>query len=168
MRQYRRTLRGFLDQKYTVMSKRVRGKIANRGTTCVGLPIVSRKEFIDWAYQQAYLIPMFEKYKQSGWKRNLCPTIDRIDNSKGYLIDNMQFLTMIDNLKKDSWRKRRKSRFLFKTNKSGYRYVSWNKRDKRWLVANGKYVGQYKTLSEAASRARQVEMEMGHKATTNV
>lgn len=160
-RNKRRTLRGFLDEKYHAMTLRVSGKPTNRYSSAVGLPIISKDTFLTWAYAQGDLVPMFEKYKQSGWERNLCPTIDRINNLKGYTIDNIQFLTMVDNLKKDNWRKRRPSKVLHKRNKSGHKYVCWNKRDSRWLVVKGKYIGQYKTLEEASAVAKQVELEVG-------
>lgn len=41
-------------------------------------------------------------YKASGWSYKERPTIDRIDSSKGYSLDNIQVLSFIDNVLKDN------------------------------------------------------------------
>ncbi len=102
-RNYRRTLRGFLDQKYTAMQKRVRGKDRNCLATIAGLEIMPRHEFITWALSQTTLLPMFECYKASNWQFKLCPTIDRIDPTVGYVIGNIRFLTQSENAKGSCW-----------------------------------------------------------------
>ncbi len=99
-RAYRRTLRGFLDQKYTAMSKRVRGKDRNCIKTAMGLPILPRAEFIAWAYKQPVLEPMFTEYVNHQFDFKWCPTIDRINPKEGYLPENMQFLYQSANAKK--------------------------------------------------------------------
>ncbi len=102
-RAYRRTLRGFLDQKYTAMSKRVRGKDRNCLKTVKGLPILPRNEFLNWAYNQPELATMFDRYKNSKFDFKLCPTIDRINPREGYIISNMRFLTQSENAKGSQW-----------------------------------------------------------------
>lgn len=97
MNRYRKTLRGFLDQKYTAMSERVRGKDDRCVRTSTGLPIMSRKDFLVWAYQQPELAMMFEAYRASNWEFKLCPTIDRVDYTEGYILGNIRFLTQSDN-----------------------------------------------------------------------
>lgn len=107
MRNYRRTLKGFMDQKYTTMSKRVRGKDRNCKNTATGLPIISRKVFYQWAEKQENLKPRFEKYKQENFEFKWCPTIDRINPKEGYIIGNIQFLYQSENAQKhtDDWSK---------------------------------------------------------------
>lgn len=106
MRHYRRTFRGFLDQKYTAMSKRVRGKDRNCLFTVAGLPIITREQFLTWSYEQKELPALFEAYKDSNWDFKLCPTIDRIDSTKGYIFGNIQYLTQSNNSKKNKGIKR--------------------------------------------------------------
>ena len=43
---------------------------------------------------------LFEKWVQSGYDALLVPTVDRIDNTRGYTLDNMQILTRSDNISK--------------------------------------------------------------------
>lgn len=100
MRKYRKTFRGLLDQKYTSMSKRVRGKDRNCLNTVKGLPIIPREQFIAWATKNAEYASLYKEWQISGYLRNLTPTIDRIDSTKGYIFPNMQFLTFIDNQRK--------------------------------------------------------------------
>jgi hypothetical protein len=102
-RAYRRTLKGFLETKYTAMQKRIQGKDKNCLRTVQGLPIVSRELFYDWAAQQTQLYSMFWSYECSGWDFKLCPTIDRINPRRGYELDNMRFVTQSENAKGSTW-----------------------------------------------------------------
>lgn len=53
--------------------------------------ITERPDFWqDWLKQT-------RRYKDSGWNPMIRPTIDRIDSSKGYSLDNIQVLPFIDN-----------------------------------------------------------------------
>lgn len=96
-REYRHTLRGFLDQKYTAMSRRVRGKDRNCAHLMTGLPILPRKDFIVWAYAQENLVGLFTAYRNSGWDFKLCPVIDRLDEKRGYELGNIRFITQSEN-----------------------------------------------------------------------
>jgi len=102
-RKYRRTLKGFIEAKYSAMSKRVRGKDKNCLNTVAGLPIISRKEFYSWTYTQPNIFILFKDYKDSNFQFKLCPTIDRIDPTKGYVISNMRFITQSENAKGSRW-----------------------------------------------------------------
>lgn len=99
-RGYRRTLKGFLDQKYTAMSRRVRGKDRNCLNTVAGLPILARKDFYEWCNLKKELGEMFDKYQSSNFNFYWCPTVDRIDPTKGYIVENMQFLYQHENARK--------------------------------------------------------------------
>jgi hypothetical protein len=64
----------------------------------------------------AYLRPQWKKYAklhstwvESGHQRGLCPTIDRKDSDRGYALDNIQIITLEDNLKRI-----RRKRYLYK------------------------------------------------------
>lgn len=102
-RAHRRTLKGFLESKYTAMSKRVRGLDKNCLRTVAGLPIVDRQTFYDWAKEQTQLYSLFWTYECSGWDFKLCPTVDRIDPKNGYVLGNMRFVTQSDNASRSRW-----------------------------------------------------------------
>jgi hypothetical protein len=106
-RVYRRTLKGFLESKYTAMQKRVNGQDRNCLKTVAGLPIIPRNQFYIWARQQTSLYTLFWTYECSGWQFKLCPTIDRIDPTKRYIIGNMRFITQSENAKGAAWNRPR-------------------------------------------------------------
>lgn len=79
----------------------------------------------------------------NGYKDNL--TIDRIDSSKGYFPDNCRWATYAE---------QNSHLRMLKTNKSGYKGVSWSKTCKKWLCVisinnKSKRIGIYKTQKEA-------------------
>jgi len=65
-----------------------------------GMSICSRKEFLDFAINDFGLKSLYEEWQQNGYDRKLVPSVDRIDCRLGYLVSNIQFLTLSDNGKK--------------------------------------------------------------------
>jgi len=45
-------------------------------------------------------VELHEAWKYSNFNRKLTPSIDRIDNKKGYTVDNMQWMTLSNNSSK--------------------------------------------------------------------
>lgn len=45
-------------------------------------------------------ISLYRIWQDSGFERKLTPSIDRIDSSKGYTLDNIQWLTLSNNCRK--------------------------------------------------------------------
>lgn len=62
----------------------------------------SLNEFERWVKKNwnSYL-SLHKVWLESGFKRSLAPTIDRIDNKIDYQLDNLQFLSLSENLRKD-------------------------------------------------------------------
>lgn len=58
----------------------------------------------EWSYfcEKTYgdFIKLFRKWQESDFKRAEAPSIDRIDNEKGYTIGNLQWLTQSQNSRK--------------------------------------------------------------------
>ena len=64
----------------------------------IGKEILSRDEFIEWCFGNIESFnSIYNEWKKSGFKRKLSPSIDRIDNSKGYSIGNMRWITQQEN-----------------------------------------------------------------------
>jgi hypothetical protein len=99
---YEKTLSGFLMRKYRNMYSRVSGVQAKKAHIYIGLDILPKDEFREWALSCEEFIDMFRVYKESGYNRKLCPTVDRIDSSAGYIKHNMQWLTHSENSRKGS------------------------------------------------------------------
>ena len=58
------------------------------------------EEFRDFA-ERSDFDSLYNKWKDSGFLSYLAPSVDRIDNSDDYKIDNIQFLTRQENSRKD-------------------------------------------------------------------
>ena len=80
------------------MQNRVRGLVGKRHIHLYsGLEILKREEFYLWACQSYILYNMFNKWEESNYDRKLCPTVDRINPTKGYTVDNIRWLTHSEN-----------------------------------------------------------------------
>ncbi len=95
-RAYAKTLKGRLVRCYNHMSQRVKG-------TCKGyhrykgLSILDKQAFYDWAINDKKYNELHNDWVLSNFELSKCPSIDRIDSSKGYDIDNIRFLTQSEN-----------------------------------------------------------------------
>lgn len=75
-----------------------------------GLEFVDKKTFYEWALAHPRFNTLFAMYIQSGYRRKYAPSIDRIDTTKGYTLDNMQWLFNFENAAKgmrDRWQRHR-------------------------------------------------------------
>jgi len=92
MSEKRSTKEGFISKIYQSMRKRHKEKGWKE--------IISRNEFIDFAENSLEFDSLWEVWIRSNKVKKLVPSIDRIDNDRGYTRDNIQFLTLSDNDKK--------------------------------------------------------------------
>ena len=58
---------------------------------------VSQDEFIAWSLSDKNFVALFETWKTSGRQTPLRPSVDRIDEYKGYSLSNMQWVTWEQN-----------------------------------------------------------------------
>ncbi len=95
---YEKTPKGFLMRLYRNMKSRIEGIQKHKAHLYEGKSLdFTCEEFYDWAFQQESFLEMFDAYRDSGWDRKLCPSIDRIDSSKGYSFDNIEWVTHSEN-----------------------------------------------------------------------
>lgn len=95
---YFKTEKGRLTKMYNKMRERfLNDEKPHINSLC------SKEEFLNFAYSDSsnYLY-LYENWVKSNFNSKLVPSIDRIDCSKGYSIDNIQFLTRSDNSKKSN------------------------------------------------------------------
>ena len=59
----------------------------------------TRNQFNDWILSnyKEKILSLLQNYKDSNYNKNLCPSIDRIDDYRDYTFDNMQLLTWEEN-----------------------------------------------------------------------
>ena len=98
-KRYEKTPKGFLMRLYRNMRSRITGVQKHKAHLYVGKEIMSREDFYAWAFHcsERKFFDMFEDYKESGFDRKLAPTVDRVDSSKGYTVDNIRWLTHSEN-----------------------------------------------------------------------
>lgn len=60
-------------------------------------PTYTWDELKDWLDAQPNTVKVWNDWVNSGYQQELCPSIDRIDNKKGYSLDNIQLMTFQQN-----------------------------------------------------------------------
>lgn len=57
----------------------------------------TKAELSSWLHENGF-VDLFRKWKESGFKKEYKPSVDRIDSTKGYAFDNIQLITWQDNI----------------------------------------------------------------------
>ena len=94
---YEKTVPGFLMRKYRNMLSRVNGVQKSKHHLYSGKHLLSKDEFYAWSKVSGEFFTLFDAWEISGYDRKLCPTVDRIDSSKGYFVENMRWITHSEN-----------------------------------------------------------------------
>ncbi len=89
MKKYRLTLRGRVNQ---ILAAQRYGSIL-RGHSS---PTYTVQELYDWMITQGYL-ELYDQWVLSGYNKDLMPSCDRLDDSKGYSFSNMRLVTWQEN-----------------------------------------------------------------------
>ena len=96
LRQKRQTMEGVLYQRWRGIVQRCEG-IGGHYTTAIGKEHISHQEFMAWANSSQKFRSLYKTWNDNNYEQNLAPSIDRVDVSKGYIIPNMQWITMREN-----------------------------------------------------------------------
>lgn len=88
-----RTINGVIRKIYSKQRESCRHRNHN-------LPAYSRKELISWVSTQPLFFVLYQKWVESGYKKDLVPSIDRKDDYESYTLDNVQIMTWRDNRNK--------------------------------------------------------------------
>lgn len=108
-KKYEKSKRGFLMRLYRNMKSRIEGVQKTKAHLYDGKSLLSKEEFYKWAINSSEFHRLFGEYEQSGYLRSLSPSADRVDSSRGYSTDNMEWVTMSVNSSrgaKSQWEKR--------------------------------------------------------------
>lgn len=97
-------------------------------------PSYSKLEFREWCLSQDVFHELYENWVTSGYKKSSVPSVDRIDDYKGYGFDNIQLMTWLENNNKGnsdeaSGRNRKRSKAIDQYDLNGVflrRYYSSN------------------------------------------
>ena len=96
-KKYEKTKKGFLVRVYRNMLSRVTGVTKTKNHLYLGLDILDKQLFYELSLNSLEFHSLFSDWEKSNYNRKLTPSIDRIDSKKGYLIDNVQWITFSEN-----------------------------------------------------------------------
>lgn len=97
---YEKTVYGFLMRAYRNMKSRVEGVQKQKDHLYKGKEILNKEDFYRFSMFDKSFIDLFSNYVLSGYERKLCPSPDRVDSSKGYTIENIEWVTLSENSKR--------------------------------------------------------------------
>lgn len=101
----RHSISRLLRQKYSMIKQRCTTSHSSQGVkkSVYGKEFLSLKEWIEWCYKEdnyKKFIELYNGWVQNNFDKKMSPSIDRIDSKKGYVLGNLQWLTLSDNCKK--------------------------------------------------------------------
>ena len=95
-KRYRTNPDRYLKHKYYMMKRRCGGKSNHHSYD--GMEIMPFDEWLEWCEEtRPRFMKLFNGWIKSSWDRNKAPSIDRIDNSLGYIRGNIQWMTNYEN-----------------------------------------------------------------------
>lgn len=106
-RRYEKTPKGFLMREYRNMQSRVTGVQKRKAHLYLGKELLPRDEFYKWAIFHIDFVLLYTDWVKSCYDRKLTPTVDRVDSSRGYTLDNMEWVTHSENSRRGSISRRK-------------------------------------------------------------
>jgi hypothetical protein len=99
-REYYRTLNGLVHRIYEhqKISSKKRGHRP---------PAYNFKALYDWFTNQPNYKELYNNWKNSNYDKDLRPSVDRLDDNKGYSLDNIRLITWYENRKKEQEKKKK-------------------------------------------------------------
>lgn len=89
-------------RRYAHMKSRVEGRSTNP-SGAQGKELMSREDFFDWCKEKQnfnMFLTIYIEWAEEDFELWFAPTIDRIDSTKGYTADNIQWMGYGDNCSK--------------------------------------------------------------------
>lgn len=109
---YTKTHKGFIMRAYRNMQSRVEGVQWRKAHLYAGKSLLSREAFYEWAFTSGEFHELFAAWEFAGYARQYTPSVDRIDSSRGYDLDNMQWVTHSENSRRGNQSRIRQRRHL--------------------------------------------------------
>lgn len=97
IKKYEKTKKGFLVRMFRNMKSRVTGIQKAKYHLYEGKGLLDKEVFYNWALNNSQFHLLFDEYQKQNYNRKLAPSVDRIDSSKGYELENMEFITHSEN-----------------------------------------------------------------------
>lgn len=99
-KRYEKTRKGFLVRLYRNMQSRITGVQASKHHLYKGKALLSREEFYEWSLTSSEFVRLFTIWEESSYNRRLTPSVDRIDSSEGYEVENMEWVPFHENCRR--------------------------------------------------------------------
>lgn len=96
-KRYEKTPKGFLMRCYRNMKSRISGVQKSKHHLYAEKELLSKSDFYAWALGNASFWNLYINWAFNGFTRSLAPSVDRINPGKGYVIDNMEWVTHSEN-----------------------------------------------------------------------
>jgi hypothetical protein len=106
-------------------------------------PTYTKAELLDWMIKNG-LDKLLKQWELSNYSKDLTPSVDRLDDFKGYSLDNIQLVTWAENRDK-----------LYIQRKSCKRITKQNRFVQQFTL-DGEFVAEYASIS-AAARATNIQ-----------
>lgn len=110
-KKYEKTQSGFLMRLYRNMQSRITGVQYKKHHLYTGKSLLPRETFYAWAKQHPVFLSLWTVYEQSDYEQKLAPSVDRIDSSVGYELENMEWVTHSENSRRGSLSRHGKQTF---------------------------------------------------------
>jgi hypothetical protein len=101
-KKYEKTQPGYLMRMYRNMKSRISGVQKKKAHLYQGKELLPKDEFYEWAECSPMFMVLWNKYVSSGYQQKLAPTVDRVDSTQGYILENMQWVSHSVNSKRGS------------------------------------------------------------------
>lgn len=96
--EYRTNYKVLWNVRYHGMKTRVNGTSISKRRSSFGKELCSKEEFFNWCYKNFETFnKLFKNWQLNNFERKLSPSIDRLENSKGYTLDNIRWITTYQN-----------------------------------------------------------------------
>ena len=152
----RRRPKEIIYQRWRGIISRTENKTKNH-SSAFGKGHITKEEFFKWASENKNFKQLYKKWEKNNFKRELSPSIDRIDLNKGYFLNNIQWITMKENnTKKDNdWLKS-----FGKSFRKGKKVRLWKGNGEELFFDSGKEASKYFMKNRLAVTNNII---MGHK-----
>lgn len=96
-KKYEKTKKGFLMRTYRNMQSRINGIQKLKAHLYKGKELLPRQDFYDWSLANNSFHSLFAAWEEAEHNQKLTPSINRIDPTRGYTLDNMEWITHSEN-----------------------------------------------------------------------
>jgi hypothetical protein len=108
-KKYEKSIDGFLMRLYRNMKSRIDGVQKKKAHLYENKELFSKQDFYSWAKDHPSFLALWQAYQESSFERKKAPSVDRIDSSKGYSFDNVEWVTHSENSRRGAVQRHQKN-----------------------------------------------------------